>query len=378
MITAYPKVSSAVECMKLGADDYITKPFLPDDLRSAAEHLLEQARHRRDNELLRQPGDHPYRFDGIIGKCEAMQKIFETIRLVAPTAADVLIMGETGTGKELVARSIHTHSNRQQARIVPVDCGAIPEDLLESEFFGHERGAFTGAHARALGLLEFADGGTFFLDEVGELPFRLQAKLLRVLQERKIRRVGGSEEIAVDIRVIAATSRDLDSEVQTGRFRDDLFYRINVARIELPPLRERAEDIPLLVGYMMERFAPEMSREGISLSEDALEVLQIYHWPGNVRQLQNVIKRTLAMARHDVLSVADLPDELVESIASRPRRTRGGFFAARDQFEMDFLRDILRECNGDVALAANRSQLPRGTFYRLLTKHGLKASDFRE
>ena len=223
MITAYPKVSSAVECMKLGADDYITKPFLPDDLRSAAEHLLEQARHRRDNELLRQPGDHPYRFDGIIGKCEEMQKIFETIRLVAPTAADVLIMGETGTGKELVARCIHTHSTRQKARIVPVDCGAIPEDLLESEFFGHERGAFTGAHARSLGLLEFADGGTFFLDEVGELPFRLQAKLLRVLQERKIRRVGGSEEIAVDVRVIAATSRDLDSEVQAGRFRDDLF-----------------------------------------------------------------------------------------------------------------------------------------------------------
>ncbi len=228
VLTAFPTVETAVESMKLGAADYITKPFLPDELLATVGRLLEERRLRQENLLLARQVEHAWRFGDIIGRGSAMQKVFETIRRVGGTDADVLVLGETGTGKELVARAIHQGSRRSSGRFVPVDCGAIPEDLLESEFFGHERGAFTGAVTRSLGLLEFSNRGTFFLDEVGELPVRLQAKLLRVLQERKIRRVGGTEEIDVDVRVIAATSRNLDQEIAEHRFRMDLYYRINV------------------------------------------------------------------------------------------------------------------------------------------------------
>jgi len=237
MMTAYPTVETAVESMKLGAADYITKPFTPEALLATVQRLLEGYRLRQENLLLSRLVERPYVFDEIIGASPAMRAVFDTIERVAGTNTDVLILGETGTGKELVARSIHKRSPRGGQRFVPVDCGAIPEDLLESELFGHERGAFTGATSRSLGLLEFADKGTFFLDEVGELPIRLQAKLLRALQERRIRRVGGHDEIEVDVRVIAATSRNLEAEINNQRFRDDLYYRLNVARIELPPLR---------------------------------------------------------------------------------------------------------------------------------------------
>jgi DNA-binding NtrC family response regulator len=273
IITAFPSVDTAVESMRLGAADYLTKPFKPEDLLATVQRVLATHRLRAEHHLLERQVDRTHRFGDLIGKSPAMQDVFETIRRVAETSADVLILGETGTGKELAARYVHQGSSRRERRFVPVDCGAIPEDLLESELFGHERGSFSGAHARSLGLMEFADRGTFFLDEIGELPLRLQAKLLRALQERKLRRVGGKEEISVDVRVVCATARDLEEEVRHHRFRSDLYYRINVARIVVPPLRERVEDIPLLVAAFTRRFARDMQKEVLQIDPEAMEVL---------------------------------------------------------------------------------------------------------
>ena len=381
VFTAFPSVESAVESMKLGASDYLAKPFLPDDLLRVAGRLIEDGRLREENQLLARHVERDYGLDEILGCTPVMEGLFETIRRVAAIEADVLIVGETGTGKELVARSIHKRSRRRAARFVPVDCGAIPEDLLESEFFGHERGAFTGAHARSLGLLEFAHQGTFFLDEVGELSPRLQAKLLRVLQERKIRRVGGREEIPVDVRVVAATSRNLAEEMKHGRFREDLFYRINVARIELPALRERKDDIPLLVERFVERFAAEMGKEGVTVDREVVDVLSRHPWPGNVREMQNVLKRSLAMSRRATLSVEDLPDDVVVAAGERAGAGASGFFPLRAQriavFEREYLTGLLRASGGDVSDAAREAGIPRGTLYRLLKKHDLVPESFR-
>ena len=382
VFTAYPSVESAVEAMKLGASDYLAKPFLPEELLKVAARLLEARRLRDENQLLERHLEKDYGFDEILGTSPAMQGVFETIRRVAEIEADVLIVGETGTGKELVARSIHKRSARKAGRFVPVDCGAIPEDLLESEFFGHERGAFTGAHARSLGLLEFAHQGTFFLDEIGELSPRLQVKLLRVLQERKIRRVGGRDEIAVDVRIVAATSRNLAEEIKQARFREDLYYRVNVGRIDLPALRDRREDISLLVEHFTERFASEMGRQVTGVDPEVLDVLARYHWPGNVREMQNVLKRALAMCRQPVLSVEDLPDEIVVAAGERPGAENGGFFHVRGQrvaaFEREYLTGLLRASAGDVSQAARDARIPRGTFYRLLKKHDIDPGTFRD
>jgi len=381
VFTAYPSVESAIEAMKLGASDYLAKPFLPEDLLKVASRLLEARRLRDENQLLERHLERDFGFEEILGTSAGMQGVFETIRRVAEIEADVLIVGETGTGKELVARSIHKRSARKSGRFVPVDCGAIPEDLLESEFFGHERGAFTGANARSLGLLEFAHHGTFFLDEIGELSTRLQVKLLRVLQERKIRRVGGREEIPVDVRVVAATSRNLTEEIKLGRFREDLYYRVNVARIDLPPLRDRREDIPLLVEHFVERHAVEMGRQVTGADPEVVEVLSRYHWPGNVRELQNVLKRSLAMSRQPILSVEDLPDEIVVAAGDKSGADTGGFFHARAQriaaFEREYLTNLLRASAGDVSQAARDARIPRGTFYRLLKKHDIDPEQFR-
>jgi DNA-binding NtrC family response regulator len=381
MMTAFPSVETALESMKLGAADYIVKPFLPEDLLATVSRLLDGAHLREENRLLRRQVDNAYAFGEIIGKSPAMQAIFDMIHKVAQTDADVLILGETGTGKELVARSIHQRGRRSANRFVPLNCSAIPEDLLESELFGHERGAFTGAHTRSLGLLEFADKGTFFFDEVGELHPRLQAKLLRALQERKIRRVGGQKEVDVDVRVIAATSRDLDREVREQRFRGDLYYRINVARIELPALRDHAEDIPFLVEHFVERYAREMGKGDVQIGSEVLEVLSAYRWPGNVRELQNVLKRTLAMARRETIAVEDLPDEIVSRAGDSRAKSRGGFFDMREKhmasFERDYFANLLRSCQGDVTQAARQALLPRGTLYRLLKKHDLTPERFR-
>ncbi len=381
ILTAYPNVETAVETMKLGAVDYITKPFLPDDLLATVRRLVEGRQLREENALLRRQVERRYAFGEMLGKSLPMQKVFQTIEHVAETDVDVLITGETGTGKELVARSLHQRSKRSEGPFVPVDCGAIPEELMESEFFGHEKGAFTGAQTRSLGLMEYADGGTFFLDEVGQLPLRLQVKLLRALQERRIRRVGGTAEIEVDVRVIAATSLDLDKEMNEGRFRLDFYHRIHVAHLELPPLREREGDIPFLAGLFLDRLKKEMGRDGVELSDEAIEVLSCYSWPGNVRELQNVLKRTLAMSRSSTITPEELPDDVVAEAGVVSPEKDEGFFAQRERrvalFEKEYLSKLLSSCEGDVTRAAVQSKLPRGTLYRLLKNHAIDPADFR-
>ncbi len=381
MLTAYPTVETAVESMKLGAADYITKPFLPADLLANVKRLLEGKQLREENRLLRRQVERPYGFGEILGRSAPMQRVFENLQQVADTNVDVLIVGETGTGKELVARAIHQRSRRKEGPFVPVDCGAIPDELMESEFFGHERGAYTGAQTRALGLLEFANQGTFFLDELSQLPLRLQPKLLRVLQERKIRRVGSTKEIDLNVRIVAASSVNLEEEVKKERFRLDLYHRIHVVRVELPPLRERTEDIPLLVEHFVALSAKEMDKGTVTISPEAMEVLTSYAWPGNVRELQNVIKRTIALARHEVILAEDLPDELVAHAGQTPSQKDGGYFALRERrlasFEKEYLKSLLVAAHGDVTGAAREAQLPRGTLYRLLKKHELNPADFR-
>ncbi len=381
MLTAYPTVETAVESMKLGAVDYLVKPFEPDELLVLIRRLLESKRLREENQLLRRQVERSYAAGDIVGRSPLMRQVFGQIERLAKIEVDVLVLGETGTGKELVARAIHQRSLRTDGPFVPVDCGAIPGELMESEFFGHERGAFTGAHTRSQGLLEFAHRGTFFLDEIGQLPLRLQAKLLRVLQERTIRRVGGTREIGVNVRILAATSLDLAEEVRQGRFRLDLFHRINVARIELPPLRERADDIPLLVENFIARYAREMGKEAVTIDPEAMEVLTGYPWPGNVRELQNVLRRVLALTAHPTLTLEDLPDEIVARAGECPVRHEDGFFHLRERrmaaFEKEYLRHVLRMCQGDVVAAARAARLPRATLYRLLKKSEIDPAEFR-
>ncbi len=381
ILTAYPTFETAVDCMKLGAADFLVKPFIPENLLCMARSLLNVRMLHDENRLLEKQRGRGYVFDEIVAKSEKMQVIFETIEQVAKTDVDVLISGETGVGKELVARSIHKRSSRSGGRFVPVDCGAIPENLLESELFGHERGAFTDAHTRGLGLLEFAHKGTFFLDEVGELPLRLQTKLLRALQERKIRRVGGKQEIDVDVRVVAATNRDLAKEIQERRFREEFYYRINVVRIDLPPLRDRPEDIRILIEHFMRRYSREFRRPKMKMDPDVMEILGQYRWPGNVRELQNIVKRCITMSREDMITPDDLPQEITTGLESFAGQGKGTFFQQRSQhiskFEMVYLADLLEEFEGDVTRAAQKAEIPRGTFYRLLKKYDLYAENFR-
>jgi len=381
VVSRKPTVESATESLRVGAGDYLAEPLDGEVLIHSALRLLSDRRREAEYELLRRQVERPYGFDDMIGGSAAMRKVFDTIEQVANSDVDVLVVGETGTGKELVARSIHKRSRRAAGPFVPVDCGAIPENLLESEFYGHEKGAFTGADSRRIGLLEFADKGTFFLDELGELPMLLQAKLLRTLQERKIRRVGGREEIDVDVRIVAATARNLDEMIRQGQFRQDLYYRINVVRIDLPPLRDRGDDIGLLAEYMAQRYGREMGRNVKSITPEAYQVLSQYRWPGNVRELQNVIRRAIALAKGPLITLDDLPDDVVDAAGQGRSSAELGYFALRDEhlarFERQYLKDLLARHHGDVRTAAFEAQLPRGTLYRLMKKNDLDGGSFR-
>jgi two-component system NtrC family response regulator len=316
IMTAHGTVDKAVEAMQKGAYTFILKPFDNERLVMYAHKALELRRLVRDNQRLQHEVESQYRFDNIIGKSPLMQKVFKTISKVGPTSATVLILGESGTGKELVAKSIHFNSPRRNKPIVAVNCAALAENLLESELFGHEKGAFTGAVARKKGRFELADGGTIFLDEIGELPPSLQVKLLRVLQEKTIERVGGTLPIPVDIRIIAATHRSLKQEIEEGRFREDLFYRLNVVKIQLPPLKERPEDIRPLIDHFLHKYSAGPSADNaIKQVDPAVERLfHDYHWPGNVRELENVIERIMVLCSGPTITVADLPTELRDHV----------------------------------------------------------------
>ncbi|MDX9709209.1 MAG: sigma-54 dependent transcriptional regulator [Trichloromonas sp.] len=307
MITAFSTTEEAVEAMKNGAYDYIIKPFKNDEIRLVVQNALERRSLRRENQELKKELGKRYSFCSLIGKSKGMQEVYNLIEKVAASKANVMIFGESGTGKELVARAIHYNSDRRDKPIVPINCGAIPENLLESELFGHEKGSFTGAVQQKAGLFEVANGGTLFLDEIGELPAMMQVKLLRVLQEREFRRVGGTKDIKVDVRVVTATNKDLAEAVAKGTFREDLYYRLNVICVTLPPLRERRGDIPLLIEHFFEKLS---GRKEMKIEEKALRRLLDYHWPGNIRELENVIERCVVLGPAEELTVDCLPAHL--------------------------------------------------------------------
>ena len=311
VITGYGTVKDAVEAIKQGAADFITKPFQFDALMHVLQSAMEQRRLKSENAYLRSQLEQRYRLGGIVGRSRPMRELFQLLETVAATSSTVLITGETGTGKELAARAIHHNSPRRANRFVALNCSAIPETLLEAELFGHVRGAFTGAVGNRQGRLEQAHKGTLFLDEVGTMSPALQAKLLRVLQEREFERVGESHTVKIDVRVIAATHSDLAKMVADGAFREDLFYRLNVIPVQLPPLRERREDIPLLVQHFIERLVAESGRSAVTMSQEAMRHLMAYHWPGNIRQLENAVERALAFTRDRAqIDLADLPPEI--------------------------------------------------------------------
>jgi two-component system, NtrC family, response regulator PilR len=310
MMTAFATTDTAVEALRLGAVDYLTKPFNIDELRLKVRQQLDARRLKEENVLLKRALKSRHEFSSMIGRSEVMVELFRLVETIARTSSTVLITGESGTGKDLVARSLHYNSLRRDHPFVALNCGALPETLLESELFGHMRGAFTGADVNKKGLIEVAERGTIFLDEIGEMTPSMQVKLLRVLQERRFRRLGGTEEVNADIRVVAATNQDLLKLAGEGRFREDLYYRINVIPVHLPPLRERKDDIPLLAEHFLEKFAAQMEKPVLSISGDASARLQAYAWPGNVRELENVIERAVALERTPVVLPETLPDHV--------------------------------------------------------------------
>jgi two-component system response regulator PilR (NtrC family) len=320
MMTAFASTDSAVEAMRLGAVDYFTKPFNMDELRLKVRQHIEAHRIKQENVLLKRALNTSHEFCNIIGRSEAMLSVFKMIETIAKTNSTVLITGESGTGKDLVARAVHYNSLRREHPFVALNCGALPETLLESELFGHMRGAFTGADANKKGLVEVAERGTIFLDEIGEMSPTMQVKLLRVLQDRRFRRLGGTEEVQADIRVVAATNQDLEKMVGENRFREDLYYRINVIHLDLPPLRERREDIVLLAEHFLAKYSEGIEKPVRSISREALEVLSAHDWPGNVRELENAIERAVALEQTPVV----LPESLPVHVRGRSSRRAGG------------------------------------------------------
>ncbi len=316
IITGYGTIQGAVEALKIGAYDYLCKPIKPDEVIILIDKALELRNLKRENKTLKKELSSRYGFKNIVGQSEAMQEVFRLVEKVADTDSTVLITGESGTGKELIAHAIHYASDRRDKPFIPVNCAAIPEELLESELFGHEKGAFTHAIKTRIGRFELANKGTIFLDEIGEMSPSLQVKLLRVLQERKFERVGGVKTISVDIRIVAATNIDLEEAVKEGRFREDLFYRLNVIPIKMPPLRERRSDIPLLANHFLKQYSQGKGRKVEAISKEAMEILMNYDWPGNVRELENIIERVVILSNGKVIKKEDLPLPIIEKVSS--------------------------------------------------------------
>jgi len=378
VITGYGTVKDAVDAIKQGAADFITKPFQFDALLHVLNSAMEQRRLKSENAYLRSQLQERYRIDGLVGRSRVMRDLFQLLEIVAATSSTVLVTGETGTGKELAAKAIHHNSGRRTQRFLAINCSAIPETLLEAELFGHVRGAFTGAVATRQGRFEQANKGTLFLDEVGTMSPALQAKLLRVLQEREIERVGDSHTIKIDVRVIAATHSDLAKMVAEGSFREDLYYRLNVIPVKLPPLRERRDDIPLLVQHFLQRFSTDAGRGPLTMSQEGMRRLMAYHWPGNVRQLENVVERSIAFSQgRPQVEVQDLSSE---AYSNPPARDSAADLSIPDEgFDFDghistieraLIKQALERTNGNKRQAAKLLNLKRTTLVEKLKRFG--------
>jgi len=364
IMTAYASVESAVEAMKQGAYDYIIKPFNPDDLEHTIQKAFERKQLVSENKQLRTKIDELNLLHQIVGTSAATRRLLEQVAMVSASDTTVLIRGESGTGKELIARAIHANSTRRYMPIVIVNCGALSEGVLESELFGHEKGAFTGAQYRRKGKFEMADGGTLFLDEIGDISLKTQVDLLRVLEEKKIFRVGGNVEIPVNFRLIAATNKNLETMITDGKFREDLYYRINVFSVTIPPLRERREDIPLLADHFVKKFARSMSRPLMKISALAEEVLTNYDWPGNVRELQNAIERAVLVCKTQSVGPDDLPLNINDQVVSNGRSLA--------EIERQHIKRTLDETGWNVYRAARLLEIDRVTLYNRIKKYGFK------
>jgi len=367
MITAFGSIDTAIEAIREGAFDYISKPFKLEEIKITIRRALEQRRLLRENQYYRQELLEKYQFKNVIGRTPQMFQVYKTIARVADTKSTILLYGERGTGKELVARSIHYNSQRSDRPFVTVDCASLVETLMESELFGHVRGAFTGALQAKRGLFEEADGGTLFLDEVGNLTLSTQAKLLRFLQEFEIKRVGGTENIKVDVRVIAATNQFLEPLVKSGNFREDLFDRLNVVPISLPPLREKKEDIPLLIIHFLQKSSEENRKQISYISPEALDILTQYSWPGNVRELRHTIERAVVLSTQPIILPEDLPKKMLEEVKGKEIQFPEELLPLRE-VEKRYVLKVLRETKGNKKKASEILGIDRTTLYRILEK----------
>ena len=365
MITAYATVETAVQAMKEGASDYITKPFDPDELSMLINRVLREKDLLSENIRLRTKIDRLVGHDEIVGESAAMKKVMEMVETVAKTEATVLIRGESGTGKELIAKAIHANSPRRYFPIIPINCGALPETLLESELFGHERGAFTGAQYRRKGKLEMADGGTLFLDEIGNISMKTQLDLLSVLETKEFARIGGNQVIRVDFRVICATNADLEQAVKEGHFREDLYYRVNVFTIYLPPLRENRSDIPMLAEHFLKKYALSMNKRVDKISPEAMDLLVRYNWPGNVRELENAVERAMVVAKGDVITEEDLPFQLKSEFLSPASDSL-------EEVEKAHIINVLNKMDWNITRSAQLLKVDRQTLYNKIKKYGIQ------
>jgi two-component system response regulator GlrR len=374
ILTAHGSIESAVEAMKRGATTYLTKPFDARELVLHIEQALERGRLTSEISLLKGLLAERYGFENIVARSKAMERVLEVVSRIAPTDSTVYIHGESGTGKELIARALHLSSGRKDKPFVAINCAALPETLLESELFGHEKGSFTGAVRTSKGLFVQAHEGTIFLDEIGDMPLSIQSKFLRVLQERRFTPVGGDQPVSVDVRVIVATNKDLDKLVAQGSFREDLYYRIHVIPLALPPLRERKEDIPLLVDHFLKKYGTQMNKEVRGMTPKALQKLMLHDWPGNVRELENTIEYAIAMTRDDVIgedgvlpAKAGLSDDALRTLKE-----------AKEAFEKEYLINILKVTRGNVSSASELAGKYRADFYNLLKKYEINPGDFKK
>jgi DNA-binding NtrC family response regulator len=381
MMTAYGSIRSAVEAMKLGAYDYIAKPSSLDEVTMILRNVEERFKLFDENTELKAQLRTRYRFESIVGVSAAMQRVYQLMERVIETDSTVLITGETGTGKEMIAQAIHYNSKRGSQLFQAIHCAGLQEHLLENELFGHEKGAFTGADVRKYGLFEIADKGSVFLDEISEMTPVMQAKLLRVLQEREFLHVGGTKPVHVDVRVIAATNENVEKLVKDGKFRQDLFYRINVVPIRLPSLRERKEDIPLLANHFLAYYAKRHSKKVEKISQEVLAVFEQFDWPGNVRELENAVEHGVNMCMGTVMGLPDLPGHLRGALEGREELklidTNKLYKDACHEFERLFIINALRETGGNVTHAADKVGLPRGSFQKIMRRHSVKSDGYR-